>query len=106
MGITLKPAFSEQGLAYCSDILKSQFRILHFNWNILHLYMDALIVYPENKEQLTALKAVMKAMKIAFEQKNNIYPDHFFNGINKSLQEVKDGQFTTYKGAIKMLNAE
>jgi hypothetical protein len=30
--------------------------------------MDALIVYPKNQEQLTALKAVMKAMKVAFEQ--------------------------------------
>jgi hypothetical protein len=31
--------------------------------------MDALIVYPENEEQLTAIKAVMKAMKISFEKK-------------------------------------
>jgi len=38
--------------------------------------MDALIVYPENDEQLTALKAVMKAMKITFQQKREAYPDY------------------------------
>ncbi|WP_394341549.1 DUF2683 family protein [Pelobium manganitolerans] len=30
--------------------------------------MEKLIVYPKNKEQLTALKSVMKAMKVTFEQ--------------------------------------
>lgn len=32
--------------------------------------MDTLIAYPDNKEQLPALKAVMRAMKITFEQKS------------------------------------
>jgi hypothetical protein len=32
--------------------------------------MDALIAYPKNQEQLTALKAVMKAMKVAFKQQS------------------------------------
>ena len=32
-------------------------------------YMDALIVHPENKEQLTALKAVMKAMKVSLNRR-------------------------------------
>ena len=41
--------------------------------------MEKLIVYPENKEQLTALKAIIKVMNIAFEQtehEGGIYPDH------------------------------
>ena len=66
--------------------------------------MDALIVYPENKEQLTALKAVMKAMKISFEQKSEIYPDHVINGVKESLKEAEEGQLTPYTGIRNMLN--
>lgn len=66
--------------------------------------MDALIVYPENKEQLTALKAVMKAMKISFEQKSEIYPDHVVKGVNESAQQAKDGKLTPYTGIKDMLN--
>jgi hypothetical protein len=67
-------------------------------------YMDALIVYPENKEQLTALKAVMKAMKISFEQKSEVYPDHVINGVKESLKEAREEQLTPYTGIRDMLN--
>jgi hypothetical protein len=53
--------------------------------------MDALVVYPENKEQLAALKAVMKAMKISFEQKSQIYPDHVIDGVKESLLQANQG---------------
>ncbi len=66
--------------------------------------MDALIVYPENKEQLTALKAVMKAMKISFEQKSGLYPDHVIKGVNESLKQADEGKLTPYKGIRDMLN--
>jgi hypothetical protein len=66
--------------------------------------MDALIVYPENKEQLTALKAVMKAMKISFEQKSVIYPDHVFNGVKESLQQADEGKLTPFTSIKDMLN--
>lgn len=66
--------------------------------------MDALIAYPENKEQLDALKAVMKAMKVVFEQKSQIYPDYVVEGVKKSLQQAKDGKLTPYTGIKDMLN--
>lgn len=66
--------------------------------------MDALIVYPENNEQLNALKAVMKAMKISFEQKSEIYPEHVVAGVRKSLQQADDGKLTPYKGINEMLD--
>jgi len=66
--------------------------------------MDALVVYPESKEQLTALKAVMKAMKISFEQKSEIYPDHVVNGIKESLAQADQGQLTPFTGIEDMLN--
>jgi hypothetical protein len=64
--------------------------------------MDALIVYPENKEQLTALKAVMKAMKISFEQKSEVYPPHVVNGIKESLKQAEEGKLTPYTGIKDM----
>ncbi|HWZ14957.1 MAG TPA: DUF2683 family protein [Mucilaginibacter sp.] len=66
--------------------------------------MDALIVYPENKEQLVALKAVMKAMKITFEQKSQIYPQNIIEGVKESLKQAEDGRLTPYKGIKEMLN--
>ena len=68
------------------------------------MYMDALIVYPENKEQLTALKAIMKAMKVTFEQRSEIYPDHIIDGVKESLKQADEGQLIPYTGIKDMLN--
>jgi hypothetical protein len=66
--------------------------------------MDALVIYPENKEQLTALKAVMKAMKISFEQKSDLYPDRVINGVKESLKQADDGLLIPFTGIKDMLN--
>ncbi len=66
-------------------------------------YMDALIVYPKNKEQLTALKAVMKAMKVAFTQQDEDYPEHVINGVKESLLEADEGKLSPYRGIKDML---
>jgi len=68
--------------------------------------MDALIVYPENKEQLTALKAIVKAMKISFEQQKETYPQHVVEGVRQSLNEADNGLLTPYKGIRDMLDME
>jgi hypothetical protein len=66
--------------------------------------MDALIVYPENKEQMDALKAVMKAMKIAFQQKSEVYPDLVIDGVKDSIKQAENKQLTPYNGIKEMLN--
>jgi hypothetical protein len=66
--------------------------------------MDALIVYPENKEQLAALKAVMKAMKITFEQKSDSYPQNVIDGVKESLKQAEEDRLTPYKGIKEMLD--
>lgn len=68
--------------------------------------MDALIVYPENKEQLTALKAVMKAMKIAFEQKAEVYPDYVVKGVKRAIQQADNGELKPYTGIRNMLKGQ
>ena len=65
--------------------------------------MEALIVYPENKEQLTALKAIMKAMKISFEQKNDLYPEYVIEGVKESLKQAEEGKLTPFTGVRDML---
>jgi len=69
----------------------------------VNLHMDALIVYPENKEQLTALKAVMKAMKISFEQQPQQYPDHVIAGVKRSLKQAEEGDLSRYTDIKDML---
>lgn len=66
--------------------------------------MDALIVYPENKEQLTAVKAIMKAMKISFEQKSENLPEHVLLGIKEALKEIENGQSKPYTGMKDLLD--
>lgn len=66
--------------------------------------MNALIVYPGNKEQLHALKAIMKAMKIAFEQKNLAYPDYVIDDVKASLKQSHNKELSPYAGLAEMLD--
>ncbi len=68
--------------------------------------MDTLIVYPENKEQLSAIKAVMKAMKVVFEERSNVYPEHVADGVKESVKQAENGHLTRYTGIRNMLNEE
>ncbi|GGI22827.1 MULTISPECIES: DUF2683 family protein [Pedobacter] len=54
--------------------------------------MGTLIVHPENKEQLSALKAFMKAFNIAFEENKYPYNADFNNKMKISKQQAKDGK--------------
>jgi len=40
----------------------------------------------------------MKAMKISFEQKSQIYPQHVINGINESLKQADENLLMPYTG--------
>lgn len=65
--------------------------------------MDALIIYPENKDQLAALKAMVKVMKVAFEQRSDIYPEHVVKGVAKSIAQAEAGELKPYTGIRNML---
>ncbi|HVS92636.1 MAG TPA: DUF2683 family protein [Mucilaginibacter sp.] len=54
--------------------------------------METLIVHPGNKEQSDALKTFMKAFKIAFEEEKSVYDPEFVAKINKSREQVKNGE--------------
>ncbi len=57
---------------------------------------NVFIAHPSNDEQLNALKAFLKALKIKFEVTNleNSYKPEFVAKIKKSKQEFDDGKFT------------
>jgi hypothetical protein len=54
--------------------------------------METLVARPANKEQLNALKAFMKALKVDFKVEKSPYNPEFVAKIEKSKQEIKDGK--------------
>jgi hypothetical protein len=55
---------------------------------------NIFIVHPENTEQVNALKAFVKALKIKFEIANEKpYNQDFVAKIKKSREEFKEGNF-------------
>jgi hypothetical protein len=54
--------------------------------------METLIVQPKTKEQLTALKAVIKALKIDFISEKNPYDPEFVEKILQGREDIKNGK--------------
>ncbi|MFD2284825.1 hypothetical protein GJU39_12215 [Pedobacter petrophilus] len=54
--------------------------------------MGTLIVHPENKEQLSALKAFMKAFNISFEEAKQPYTTDFTEKMKLSKQQASEGK--------------
>ncbi len=57
--------------------------------------METVILHPENKEQLSALKAIAKALNIKIETNKSPYNPEFVAKIKKSRKEVEEGKFIT-----------
>ncbi|MDB5158450.1 MAG: hypothetical protein JWR50_3157 [Mucilaginibacter sp.] len=55
--------------------------------------METLIMHPQSEEQLTALKAFAKALKISVE--TSPYDPKFVAKIKAGKKEVDNGKFTT-----------
>jgi hypothetical protein len=54
--------------------------------------METLIVKPKTKEQLTALKAFIKALKIDFKSEKDSYDPEFVEKILKGREDIKNGK--------------
>ncbi len=54
--------------------------------------METLIVHPENKEQLIALKAFMKAFKISFTEQKKGYDPEFVAMVEQGDEDLKAGK--------------
>lgn len=56
------------------------------------------IAHPTNADELSALKAMVKALKIKFEIRSSYdkeYDSEFVSKINESKQQYNNGDFTT-----------
>lgn len=54
--------------------------------------MASLIVHPENKEQLSALKAFLKAFNISFEENKQPYNSQFVEKMKVSKLQAVTGK--------------
>lgn len=54
--------------------------------------METIIVYPKNKEQLTAFKAIAKAMQIDFKVNKSPYESEFVAKIKRGEKAAKEGK--------------
>ncbi|WP_157488000.1 DUF2683 family protein [Dyadobacter crusticola] len=55
--------------------------------------METLVFHPENKEQLEALKAFAKALKISFVTKADDYDPEFVAKIQESRKQFENGEY-------------
>jgi hypothetical protein len=59
---------------------------------------EVIIVHPQTIEQLNAIKAFMKALKIKFEiSKEGTYNPEFVEKILESKKQIDEGKFTEVK---------
>jgi hypothetical protein len=54
--------------------------------------METLIVQPKTKEQLIALKAFIKALKIDFKSEKSPYDPEFVEKIIQGREDIKNGK--------------
>lgn len=54
--------------------------------------METVIAMPSNKEQLAALKAVMKALKVDFTTSNSPYNPEFLAKVERAEEQIKSGK--------------
>jgi len=54
--------------------------------------METLTLHPKNKEQLNALKAFAKALKIDFETEKSPYNPEFVAKIKRGQEQIKAGK--------------
>lgn len=55
--------------------------------------MEALTIHPQNREQLEAVKSVLKVLKIRFEvNEENTYDTKFVERVLVAKEEIKQGK--------------
>jgi len=59
--------------------------------------MEIILARPENKEQLNAIKAVLKALNIDYiTKKETAYNPEFVEKIRESRNQAKEGKLTKF----------
>lgn len=65
--------------------------------------MTTIVVHPE-KDQLKAVKAFLKALKVPFEEnKEEKLPEHVIAGFKRSQRDIAEGRVYKYTTAEDLL---
>ena len=61
--------------------------------------MEAIIIHPENKDQLNAVEAILKVLKVPFKKtkEKSPYNPEFVAKIKRSERNFSKGKYTTIK---------
>jgi hypothetical protein len=61
--------------------------------------MEAIIIHPENKDQLNAVEAILKVLKVPFNKtkEKSPYNPEFVAKIKRSEKNFSEGKYTTIK---------
>lgn len=54
--------------------------------------MEAIMIHPENAEQLKTVKSLLKALNVPFERQSNTLPDHVKASINRGIEQAGQGK--------------
>jgi len=63
--------------------------------------MEVLTIHPKNRDQLEAIKSVLKALKIPFEKKESPYDPEFVKMIKEAEKDRKNSIVLKTKGDIE-----
>lgn len=53
--------------------------------------MEAIMIHPENEEQLKTVKSLLKALKVPFEPQSSTMPNHVMESINRGMAQAQEG---------------
>lgn len=54
--------------------------------------MEAIMIHPENEEQLKTVKSLLKALKVPFEPQSSTLPNHVMESINRGMAQAQEGK--------------
>ena len=54
--------------------------------------MESILVHPHNSDQLNDLKEFLKEKNMDFESQKKTFPKHVAEGIEKSIQQHRNGE--------------
>lgn len=54
--------------------------------------MEAIMIHPENEEQLKTVKSLLRALKVPFEPQSTALPSHVMESIEKGMAQAKQGK--------------
>jgi len=59
--------------------------------------MESILIHPESTEQLKAVKAFLKALKVPFEPQSASLPPHVLENIEESIKQYESGQTISFE---------